>query len=202
MGGGVWYTWHENGGGRIGSDKPQFREALSMVEFSHRRAVVLWLRRLLSAALSCLAAAVIAGRWGGEAVYTVGAGPSLLSWLHPSALFCLLAMAAGTSVFGSLLLEAGCMLDGAAFGLVCALMAEGRFVTARPMLFMGLTIPLLILRAGLCAAVQAGAERMLLAYGRGDEVGFRAALGSGCAASLTSAGCVLAASALLRLAAG
>ena len=173
-----------------------------MVEFPRRRAAALWLRRMLSAALSCLAVAAIAGRCGGGALYTVRAGPSLLSWLGPSALFCLLAMAAGTSVFGSLLLELGCIMDGAAFGLVCALMADGRLVTAHPMLLMELAVPVLILRAGLCAAVQAGAEGMLLAYGRGDEGGFRAALGSGCAVSLTAAGCVLAASALLRLAAG
>ena len=173
-----------------------------MVEFPRRRAFVLWLRRLLSAAVSCVAAAVIAGRCGGEAVYSVGAGPSLLVWLGPSALFCLLAMGAGTSVFGSLLLELGCMLDGAAFGLVCALAAEGRLVTAHPALLMGLAVPVLILRAGLRAAVQAGAERMFRAYGLGDENSFRAALGSGCAVCLTFAGCVLAASAILRLAAG
>ena len=76
------------------------------------------------------------------------------------------------------------MLDGAAFGLVCALAAEGRLVTAHPALLMGLTVPVLMLRAGLCAAVQAGAERMFRAYGLGDENSFRAALGSGCAVCL------------------
>lgn len=172
-----------------------------MHDFPFRRAAAVWLRLLLPAAVSAALAAAAVRRFGGDAVYAVGEGPSLLSWLTPSALFCLLAMAAGTSVFAPVLLGLGCALDGAAFGAVFALAAEGRLLaSSRAALW--LCVPAILLRTGLCAVIRAGSERTITACGTGDEKAFRSALRAGCAVSLTCSGCVLAASLMLRLAAG
>ena len=173
-----------------------------MHDFPGRRAVLVWLRRLPLTAVFILLSAAAVRRFGGDAAYVLGEGDSLLSLLTPSALFCLSVMAAGTSVFGPALLWLECVPEGIAFGAVFALAAEGRLVTARPAAALLLSVPVILLRAGLCAAVQAGSERMTAAYGIGDADAFRAALGSWCAVSLTCSGCVLAASALLGLAAG
>ena len=173
-----------------------------MPDFPHRRAAVLWVRRLLTTAVFFLASAAGTMRFGGDAVYAAGRGASLLSWLSPSVLFCLFAMAAGTSVFGSALLRLECTAEGAAFGAVCALTAAGRLLVAHPAAVIACSVLALLLRAGLCAAVQAGSERLTAAYGAGDASGFRAALWAGGAVSLTCSGCVMAASVLLRLAAG
>lgn len=173
-----------------------------MNDFPIRRAFSVLLRLIPAAAASALTAALLVTRLGGGTVYSALAGPSLLAWLGPSALFCLFAMAAGTTVFCRFLLGLASLFSGAAFGTVCALEASGRLLTAHgaaAAVFCGLE---LVLRLWMCAVAAAGSEALLSAFGRGDAVGFRSALRSGFGASLTSAGCVMAASLLLRSAAG
>ena len=169
--------------------------------FPIRRAFSILLRLIPLSAASALTTGLILSRIGDGTVYAALPGPSALSWLGPCALFCLFAMAAGTTVFSRALLCLGCVWSGAAFGTVCALTADGLLLTAHPAAAVMLCGAELLLRLWMCAAAGAGSEALTVSFGRGDAVGFRSALRSGFGASLTSAGCVMAASLLLRLAA-
>ena len=173
-----------------------------MTGFPIRRAFSILLRLIPLSAASALTTGVILSRIGDGTVYAAMPGPSALTWLGPSALFCLFAMAAGTTVFSGALLCMGCLFSGAAFGTICALTAAGRLLTAHPTAAVVLCGAELLLRLWMCAAAGAGSESLTVSFGRGDAAGFRSALRSGFGASLTSAGGVMAASLLLRMAAG
>ncbi|MBE6725970.1 MAG: hypothetical protein E7576_12420 [Ruminococcaceae bacterium] len=173
-----------------------------MSDSAIRRAAILWLGGLCLCAASAVLAAGILSEAEGGAVYALVPSPSLADWLGSAVLWCVLAMAAGATVFGRFLAGIGCVLRGAAFGTAWALYAEGRLILPRP----SVLIPLAGIGSALwlaeTAAVLVSSDALFKAYAAGDADGFRSALRTGCGSAMTVSGCVLLASCLARMAMG